>query len=298
MKTVRVFVGTDRSQLFGARVLEYSIKRHSSLPVEVTPMLNVRIRPPKDPAQDQRTGFSFARFCIPQLAGYQGRAIYMDADMLVMKDIAELWTLPFESAKVLIQEELQDHQAETHNKKCAPVKRIKQCSVMLLDCENLAWNIEEIIDGLDEKRYTYDDLMYQLCILKEQEVHARIPFRWNSLEHLDESTCLIHYTDMRTQPWVYPLNPNGERWVDEVRRMLSEGVINWDDIRREVELGYVRPSLLTELKHPRPRGTFGKALHALDFANDRIKGYQGHLVGLKETHAYLKKMREEFATAL
>src|SRR5688500_17656237 len=104
MDPVRVFVGTDRSQALAVKVLEHSIKRHTDLPVEVTPMCDLPIRQPKDPRQGQRTGFSFSRFCIPQLAGYRGRAIYMDADMLVFKDIRELWEMPFNGAKVIIQQ--------------------------------------------------------------------------------------------------------------------------------------------------------------------------------------------------
>src|SRR5690348_7515960 len=119
METVRVYVGTDRSQLLAVKILEHSIKRHTKLPVEVHPMLDLPIRKTKDPRQGQRTGFSFSRFCIPDLAGYKGRAIYMDADMLVFKDIAELWNWPFDSHTILLQKTLTEEQARK-NKVGAP----------------------------------------------------------------------------------------------------------------------------------------------------------------------------------
>lgn len=243
---VRIFVGTDRSQMIGFKVLEYSLKRHTDLPIEMVPLIDLDLPEPRDPRQRQRTGFSFARFAIPKLAGYRGRALYTDADMLVFKDIRELWTLPFNGAKVIVQEELPSDIVKV-GKDHSPKQRIKQCSVMLLDCSGLNWDVDRIVRGLDNE-YTYEDLMQRLCILSEDEVSYGIPFRWNSLEHFDETTCLIHYTDMPTQPWVSAENPNGWIWSNEVRRMLEAGVLTFSDLEEERKRGYLRPSFLTEIK--------------------------------------------------
>ena len=80
-ETVRVYVGTDRSQVLAVKVLEHSIKRHTKLDVVVHPMLDLPIKQPLDPRNWQRTGFSFSRFCIPKLSNYSGKAINLDADM-------------------------------------------------------------------------------------------------------------------------------------------------------------------------------------------------------------------------
>jgi hypothetical protein len=247
-ETMRVFVGSDRTQAFAVRVLEHSIKRHTRDPVEVIPMVDLPVREPKDPRQGQRTGFSFSRFCIPKLCGYAGKAIYMDADMLVFGDLAELWNIPFDGAKVVIQQEIK-HQDTSTDKVGAPTKRQKQCAVMLIDCSRVDWDIDRIVDGLDEQRYTYEELMNDLCILDERDVKYGVPFEWNSLEHLDSSTRLIHYTDMYTQPWVSPLNRNSDVWLNEVRLMLEDGTIQWRDIIEEVRLGHFRPTLLRDLRH-------------------------------------------------
>jgi hypothetical protein len=243
---VRVFVGVDRSQMLGFEVLQYSIKRHSSLPVRVTSMLDLELPDPKDIRQGRRTGFSFSRFAIPRLAGYQGKALYVDADMQVFSDIRELWETPFDGAKVVIQDDIPQNK-QSVDKEGAPARRIKQSSVMLLDCDALKWVPEEIIAGLDGK-YTYEQLLYDLCILREDEIGYRIPYRWNSLEYWDESTSLTHYTDMRTQPWVSPHNRIGWVWINELKRMLRDGAISWERVAEDVGLGYVRPSLLQELK--------------------------------------------------
>lgn len=254
---IHIFVGTDRSQRIGVRVLEYSIGKHTSRPFELHSLEQVKLPQPKDLRQVQRTGFSFSRFAIPKLMNYTGKAIYMDADMLVFKDIGDLWDTPFDGKKMLIQAELESqHDAgilarlkwglKSGFGLFDPKKRAKQTSVSLLDCSRLQWKAEDIIAGLDGE-YSYSELMSDLCILDEDELGYTIPYEWNSLEHWNSDTCNIHYTDMHTQPWVHAGNKHGSLWVDTVREMLNEGAIELADIQAEIDLGFARPSLLLEL---------------------------------------------------
>lgn len=247
-EVIRVFVGTDRSQLLAVSVLEHSIKRHTDMEVEIIPMIDLSVPLPKDPRNGQRTGFSFSRFCIPKLAGYQGKAIYLDADMLVFQDIRKLWNIPFEGAKVVIQKEVK-HEEVTLKKIGAPKKRKKQSAVMLLDCEKLDWDITNIVGEMDEGKYDYEGLMYDLCILKEDEIKFGVPFEWNSLEHYDPKTCLIHYTDVYTQPWTAIGNQWGELWFDEVRLMIRNGSLTWEQLFEEIDHGYFRPSLIADIRY-------------------------------------------------
>lgn len=274
--TIRVFVGADRSQKLAIDVLAYSIKRHTTANVEVIPMVDLDVPVPRDPRNHQRTGFSFSRFCIPKLCGYKGQAIYMDADMQVFKDISTLWSLPFNGHRVLVQESVK-HTNVSLNKENAPSTRKKQCAVMLIDCENLDWDIREIVHGLDEGSYNYSQLMDEMCIVPEEQVGYRVPFEWNSLEHFDISTCLIHYTDMGTQPWVSTRNPNGEIWFAEVRRMLADGSLCMEQLQQEIVMGHFRPSLVRDIRwgHKVPnflRSTFNH----LNEAFDRARGFVAH----------------------
>ncbi len=291
-ETIRVYVGTDRSQMLAVPVLEHSIKRHTSAKVEVIPMLDLPVPTPKDPRNGQRTGFSYSRFCIPKLAGYKGKAIYMDADMLVFKDIRELWNIPFDGAKVIIQEEVKFEEVTTQ-KIGAPKKRKKQCAVMLLDCSNLDWDIENIVDDFDAEKYGYEDLMYDLCILDESEVKYGVPFEWNSLEYYDSDTCLLHYTDVYTQPWGECGNKLAYLWFEEVRLMLKKGVLDEATIQKEIELGYFRPSLIRDIKfrHLIPsflHGFFDKKNAALD----KLSGYVKHKAVYEAKRARKKAIKE------
>lgn len=291
-EVIRVYVGTDRSQLLAVPVLEYSIKRHTTAKVEVIPMLDLPVPTPKDPRNGQRTGFSFSRFCIPKLAGYKGKAIYMDADMLVFRDIRELWEIPFDGAKIVIQKEVKFEDVTTQ-KVGAPKKRKKQCAVMLLDCEQLDWNIEKIVADMDEGQYDYEQLMYDMCILDESEVKYGVPFEWNSLEHWDPETRLIHYTDVYTQPWTECGNKFGYLWFNEVRRMISEKKLEEAAIQKEIDLGYFRPSLLRDIKY---RHLVPSFLHAFwdtkNAASDKLTGYVKHKAVYEAKRARQKAIKE------
>jgi lipopolysaccharide biosynthesis glycosyltransferase len=285
---IRVFVGTDRTQLLAVSVLEHSIKRHTSATVEVIPMLDLPVPVPKNPCNWQRTGFSFSRFCIPELAGYQGKAIYMDADMLVFKDIRELWSIPFDGAKVVIQQDVK-YEDQTLRKIGAPKKRKKQCSVMLIDCKRTNWDIRKIVNEMDVGSFGYEDLMYDLCILADEDIKFGVPFEWNSLEHYDAQTRLIHYTDVYTQPWTSIGNRWGDLWFHEVRLMLRNGVLTKHQLENEVALGHFRPSILFDVRyrHILPywlRSIFDKR----NVVSDRLSGYVPH----KEIYAQ-KKIRKK-----
>jgi lipopolysaccharide biosynthesis glycosyltransferase len=286
---IRIFVGADRSQKLAIDVLEHSIKRHTKRQVEVIQMVDLPVPIPKDPRNLQRTGFSFSRFCIPKLAGYKGRAIYMDADMLVFHDIEELWELPFQGAKVLIQTEL-DGSELSRKKENAPTKRLKQCAVMLLDCERLTWDVNQIVGALDKAEYTYEQLMMDLCILSEDDIGYKIPFSWNSLEHYDAQTRLIHYTDMGTQPWVSTRNTNADLWLRELRLMLTNATLSSEQIKTEISLGYFRPSLARDLRwrHVLPK-FFLPAFDRSNQAFDLAQGFVAH------KHVYEQKKQRQAA---
>lgn len=239
---IRVYVGSQEQQMLSVRVLEYSIRRHASMRVEVMPMhrFDVPFATPKDPRNRPRTPFSFQRFIIPTIAGHRGRAIYVDSDMQVFRDIRGLWTMPFDGAQLLAAQPAEG------------TSRRPQFSVMLLDCEALDWTPSRIIELLDSGALNYEQLMYDMALVPSQR--ASIPSTWNSLEQYDPATtCLIHYTDMSTQPWVYARNRNGHLWVRELISAVNDGFITLDEIREHVDRGWVRPSLITQVTQERER---------------------------------------------
>jgi len=87
MVPLRVFIGVDKRQPLGYTVCQSSIARNSSAPVAITPLLIDQL-PVK---RRGLTDFTFTRFLVPYLCGYSGTAVFMDADILVTGDIADLF---------------------------------------------------------------------------------------------------------------------------------------------------------------------------------------------------------------
>ena len=83
---MKIYIGTDPRQPVAWVVLANSIVRHASIPVEIIP-LSLKTLPIK---RRGLTEFTFSRFLVPWLANFRGQALFLDADMVVTGDIAEL----------------------------------------------------------------------------------------------------------------------------------------------------------------------------------------------------------------
>lgn len=240
---VRIFVAASADEWLPAKVLEFSIRERASREIEFASIASFgrSIPQPLHRRSQPRTPFSFQRFLIPELCAYRGRAIYLDADMQAFADIADVWGLPMNDNDLLTVA-------------ASGAGRAEQNSVMLLDCERLAWRIEDIVEALNDGRYSYEQLLHGMCVA--EHIARTIPRGWNSLEHYDASdTRLLHYTDMNTHPWVTTSNPLCHFWVACLRRALDSGFITRDEVQREVTASRVRPSLLSQMDstHDDPR---------------------------------------------
>jgi len=271
---IRVYVGSQDAQLVPVKVLEHSIRRHTALPVEVFALhhANIEFPQPRDARNRPRTPFSFQRFYIPQLAGYHGRAIYLDSDMQVFRDIGELWSLPFGGADLLSAWELEGS------------SRRPQFSVMLLNCDELRWDLPKIVEALDRGELTYETLMYEMKVAPRFQ--AAIDPSWNSLErYVAGTTGLLHYTDMTRQPWVSRDNPLGHLWVRGLIDAIAQGAIDRALVESHVREGHLRPSLLWQLDHGVVETTtLSSSVQALDSGYvppyKRMDAHVGHRPGL------------------
>lgn len=234
---VRVYVGGLEEQMIATKVLEFSIRNHSSMSVDVIPLhrTNLSFPLPEKKENQPRTPFSFQRFLIPELEGFKGRAIYLDSDMQVFEDIRLLWETPFDGSDVLTVENTNG----THRK--------PQFSVMLLNCSALDWKISEIIKALDADKFSYEDLVMQMCLAKQ--VEAKLPATWNSLEYFKEGqTKLLHFTDMDTQPWISTKNSWGKIWCRDLFEAVRSGFVSMDLLIEHRDKGWIRPSLIYQIE--------------------------------------------------
>ena len=91
---MRVFIGYDSRENMAYRVAKESLLKHSSIPLEVTPIVQNDLRYrgiyQREPDALSSTEFSFTRFLTPYLAGYKGWAVFCDCDFLFRGDIAAI----------------------------------------------------------------------------------------------------------------------------------------------------------------------------------------------------------------
>lgn len=116
--SVRVFVGCapNGEDAESQAVLEYTLRKHASVPVDITWM--ALSRDPKSPfysdgrngwqTQNWSTPFTSLRFMVPELCGFQGRAVYTDSDTIWMADVAELWSQDFAPGKCVMAKTADD----------------------------------------------------------------------------------------------------------------------------------------------------------------------------------------------
>ena len=181
---IRVYVGccADGSDAESRAVLEYSLRRHASQPVELIWLM-------ADASWSTRnwsTSFSGLRWAVPELAGFDGRAIYLDSDMIVQADIAELWAQAIpEGAFALV----------------TGVGRKQRTCVMLLDCAAAQTHLPPLFNL---KRGLHRDLKAMLT--DQPELVGQISGRWNCVDLKgstgvgDPDVKIIHYSSLAHQP--------------------------------------------------------------------------------------------------
>jgi hypothetical protein len=259
--TVRIFIGcsgNDEDLEFQA-VLHYSLEKHASEPLDITWM-----RLSRDPssfwfADPQRklgwrtdfwaTPFSALRWGIPAFCNFEGKAIYLDVDMIAMADIAELW-----------------HQELTTG---AMLSKLEDISTSVYDNAKMAKFLPPI-EQIKEP-FRHRDIRRKM---QSNGAVQRYKGNWNCLDMRkdrggeyaslnDPDIKLLHFTEIPTQPHLRHAIPrlaaegrkhwytlNKPRWhhrkdaIEFFDRMLSEAS----------EHGY----RIENYRNPTPFGDYGR----------------------------------------
>jgi hypothetical protein len=194
---IRVFIGFDPRETVAFHVLSHSIHSRASEPVAVAPLmlsqLGKLMRRERNPLQS--TDFSFSRFLTPYLCGFEGWALFMDCDMLVLDDIAKLWALRNDKYAVMCVKH--DHVPEEDTKflgaKQTRYEKKNWSSVMLFNCAKCTALTPKYVNtatGLDLHRFNW---------LGDDNLIGELPHRWNLLVGYDETVPVadvsnLHYT--------------------------------------------------------------------------------------------------------
>jgi lipopolysaccharide biosynthesis glycosyltransferase len=138
MKPIPIFIGYDPREAIAYHVCANSIIRHASAPVAIVPLALNNFRDYTETHTDGSNQFIYSRFLVPYLMGYSGHAIFMDGDMIVRGDIAELWAL--KQADKDVQVVKHDYKTKMTEKylgaKNENYPRKNWSSVMIFNCNN------------------------------------------------------------------------------------------------------------------------------------------------------------------
>ena len=233
MKRV-VYIGTEGDQELAAEVLRASIESHSSGGVEVR-FLNREMQAARqavDNTVNSNTPFSKQRAFVPLLAK-SGQAAYLDSDMVVFRDINDL----FEHASGAIA--------------CCPTRqrvRDPQTSVTVFDVARCRWNPQQVIAEIDADPAKYRPYLYEFAFAGG--VQRTLPPTWNDLEEFEPGvTSLLHFTDMETQPWLTGANRLADVWLGCLRSAVESGRIDEQTVLTAVRELQVRPSLAWQMRN-------------------------------------------------
>jgi hypothetical protein len=229
---IRVFIGTEPAQWLPTEVLKHSILRRSKEQFEFKELKNI----PLNLHIKMYTGFSFYRFSIPEECQFEGRAIYLDADIVVLCDLNELNAM-----------EMQGHGALSRPH---PNNKGYFTSVILMDCDKLKhWKIHQWVTLINAGIASYDMTMAAMPSGLSHKDFGPFESKWNDLDHWDEKTKIIHYTHVPTQPWKVPGHPFAFVFLREMKSALDSKVITPADVQREIDAGHIYPTILQDAQN-------------------------------------------------
>jgi hypothetical protein len=219
---IRVFIGYDSREAVAYGVLAHSIQRRASRPVSIAPVMLSQLgevyRRERDPVQS--TDFSFSRFLTPWLCGYQGWAIFMDCDMLMLDDVAKLWQLRDEryAVQVVRHEHVPKEEVKFLGTVQTKYSKKNWSSVMLMNCARCTALTPDYVNrasGLE---------LHQFKWLGEDALIGALPPGWNHLVGYDpprRDASLVHFTIGGPYFDEYRDCEYSREWREEREAMLS-----------------------------------------------------------------------------
>ena len=227
---INVFVGYDTKEKMAFNVLSYSILKNSSQPIAITPIYldNIKDTFVRERNNLSSTEFSFSRFIIPHLMNYQGWALFMDCDMLMKADIAELWRL--RDDKYAVQVCKHDYIPKSQTKFLGQVQTVypkkNWSSFMLMNCKKCTTLTPDYVNkasGLELHQYKW---------LESEDLIGDLPLEWNWLaDEYEYKTGVknIHYTE--GGPWFSDYNrcDYSQEWWEYAAETTATGLKKNED---------------------------------------------------------------------
>ena len=220
MKPIPIFVGYDPREAIAYHTCVNSIIRNSSQPVAIVPVALNLFREYSETHTDGSNHFIYTRFLVPYLMQHEGWAVFIDGDMIVRGDIAELWNLKeLDKDVMVVKHDYKTCRTEKYlGSKNEDYPRKNWSSVILWNCNShpnrrLTPDFVQKATGAELHRFTW---------LNDERI-GELPKEWNWLpdEYGPNSDAkLLHYTLGTPCFHEFADTPQGNEWHRE--RMLTE----------------------------------------------------------------------------
>lgn len=217
---ISVFIGFDPRESIAYHVCCNSLIRHATQPLALHPLSLKSLHQYSETHTDGSNNFIYSRFLVPSLMNYKGWALFIDGDMLLRADIAQLWSLRDSSKAVMcVQHNYQTRAAVKYlGARNENYPRKNWSSVVLWNCEHPANRIltpDFIMQakGAQLHRFTWlDDALI-----------GALPKEWNWLPDEfgeNQDAKLLHFTLGTPCFHDYADTPMGNEWHRE--RQLTD----------------------------------------------------------------------------
>jgi hypothetical protein len=197
---INIFIGYDSKERVAYNVLSHSIIQNSTKPVAITPIAlnNLRDDFVRERNSLSSTEFSFSRFMIPHLMNYQGWALFMDCDMLMFEDVAELWRMRDDSKAIQVckHDYVPKEKTKFLGQTQTAYPKKNWSSFMLMNCKKCTTLTPDYVNkasGLE---------LHQFKWLEGDHLIGDLPLEWNWLVgeyEFKEDVKNVHYT--KGGPW-------------------------------------------------------------------------------------------------
>jgi lipopolysaccharide biosynthesis glycosyltransferase len=220
MKPIPVFIGYDPREAIAFHVCANSIIRQASQPVCIIPLALNLFQDYTETHTDGSNQFIYSRFLVPHLTDFTGWAIFIDGDMIVRGDIAELWNMqnPYNDVLVVKHDYKTRMPVKYLGAKNEDYPRKNWSSVILWNCNSfpnrkLTPEFVQKSTGSELHRFTWLD----------DDRIGELPPEWNWLPDeygINKNAKLLHYTLGTPCFQEFADTPQGDEWHRE--RILTE----------------------------------------------------------------------------
>jgi len=213
---LRIFIGWDSRFPEPADVLRYSLLKYASIPIEIhyLKLDELQLQRTHDPLAS--TEFTYSRFLVPYLCNYRGKALFLDNDMLCLADVKELDALdmgPY-ALRVVKHEYAPTNTVKMYGCPQTNYPRKNWSSMMLMDCSKLRLWTKRVVETQSGA------YLHRFQDIPDAQI-GELPKTWNTLDWMDSTTKLIHYTN--GGPWFdgYRDHPHAAIWYAMRDEMLA-----------------------------------------------------------------------------